>query len=102
MAMCVSGSGGSRMTRSLPLAIDHPEGTVKFAPPGVACGESAETRSGVPCCWAGKGFAELALGTIDVAMIRAATAKRKKRARSIVTATPQENTVKCGTTITQR
>jgi len=44
--MCVSVSGGSRMTRFFPLTIDQPEGTMKVAPPGVTRGVSAATRSG--------------------------------------------------------
>jgi len=31
----------------LPVPIDHPEGTVNVAPPGVTRGASADTRSGV-------------------------------------------------------
>src|SRR5712692_11966387 len=46
MAMCVSVSGGSRITRFLPVAIDHPVGTVKVAPAGVTRGVSAANRSG--------------------------------------------------------
>ena len=46
MAMCVSVSGGARITRSLPVTIDQPEGTVKVAPPGVTRGVSATTSSG--------------------------------------------------------
>jgi hypothetical protein len=34
------------MTRFLPVTIDHPEGTVKVAPPGVTRVVSAATRSG--------------------------------------------------------
>src|SRR5438270_343975 len=44
MAMCVSVSGGSRMTIFFPVTIDQPEGTVKVAPPGVTRGVSAATR----------------------------------------------------------
>src|SRR3984957_4392825 len=46
MAMCVSLSGGVTMTRSLPVVIDQPAGTVNFAPPGVTRGVSAVTSSG--------------------------------------------------------
>ncbi|HYL16269.1 MAG TPA: hypothetical protein VEV41_24765 [Terriglobales bacterium] len=34
------------MTRFFPVSIDHQEGTVKIAPPGVTRGVSAATRSG--------------------------------------------------------
>src|SRR5271163_1856974 len=46
MTMCASGSGGPSMTRSFPVTIDQPAGTVKVAPPGVTRGVSAATCSG--------------------------------------------------------
>src|SRR5262249_26060213 len=64
IAMCVSVSGGSRITRLFPDAIDHPVGTVKVAPPGVTRGVSAARRSGAdlasPCACGAAWTAEYA------------------------------------------
>src|ERR1700674_1294323 len=72
MAIWVSVSGGSRMTRFLPVVIDQPPGTVKVAPPGVVRGVSAATRSGagLVSCWVDAGDGEPAAAPCTRVMSR--------------------------------
>src|SRR5713226_8040653 len=71
MAMCVSVSGGERMTMFLPVRIDQPAGTVKFAPPGVIRGVSAASCSG----------ADLASAWVDAEDVGPAAAPSARVAR---------------------
>src|SRR6476660_7387458 len=90
MAICVSVSGGSRITRFLPVTIDQPEGTMNVAPPGVTRGVSAATRSGADlvsdaCPGVGGFAAKSGAG----AAVNARKAKRIVRDRSMYFYLPQ-------------
>src|ERR1035437_7590531 len=80
MAMCVSASGGVKMTRSFLVSIDHPEGTVNVAPADVTRGVWAVTRSIAGLVSAACGEAAR---LVAAKMVRASEATRAAQYRAV-------------------